>query len=78
MTNDWIANNNALEKTFHFKSFKDAINWMIKASVAIEEVNHHPEWTNIYNKVFVRLTTHDSGNSITEKDTMLASILDNV
>ena len=42
----------------------------------INTLNHHPEWQNIYNKVFVKLTTHDEGNSITQKDLKLAEILD--
>ena len=50
--------------------------WMQKASIEIEKLNHHPEWTNVYNKVEVRLTTHDAGNIVTEKDWELARILD--
>ena len=42
----------------------------------INTLNHHPEWHNIYNKVFVKLTTHDEGNKITQKDRKLAEILD--
>lgn len=51
---------------------------MIKASFAIEKLNHHPEWTNVYNKVHVVLTTHDAGNTITEKDRKLAIVLDGI
>jgi 4a-hydroxytetrahydrobiopterin dehydratase len=49
---------------------------MVKASFEIEKLNHHPEWSNVYNKVHVSLTTHDAGNTITEKDKQLAEILD--
>jgi 4a-hydroxytetrahydrobiopterin dehydratase len=49
---------------------------MVKASVEIEKLNHHPKWTNVYNKVHVWLTTHDEGNTITQKDRNLAQALD--
>jgi 4a-hydroxytetrahydrobiopterin dehydratase len=49
---------------------------MVKASVEIEKQNHHPRWTNVYNKVQVSLCTHDEGNTITDKDRELAKALD--
>jgi 4a-hydroxytetrahydrobiopterin dehydratase len=73
---NWKEENNKLSKTFTFKTFGEAIAWMVKASFEIEKINHHPEWTNVYNKVHVSLTTHDTGNTITEKDKQLAEILD--
>lgn len=76
--NNWIEENHKLTKTFVFKSFADAIAWMVKASFAIEKLNHHPEWTNVYNKVHVSLTTHDAGNTVTDKDRELAQVLDNL
>ena len=75
MTN-WKEENNKLTKTFLFKTFGEAIAWMVKASFEIEKLNHHPEWSNVYNKVHVSLTTHDKGNTVTEKDRKLAEILD--
>ena len=75
MTN-WKEENNKLTKTFLFNTFGEAIAWMVKASFEIEKLNHHPEWSNVYNKVHVSLTTHDKGNTITEKDKQLAEILD--
>jgi 4a-hydroxytetrahydrobiopterin dehydratase len=69
--NNWIEEENKLTKTFKFKTFGDAMAWMVKASYMIEKMDHHPEWTNIYNKVMVTLTTHDAGNKITEKDTVV-------
>ncbi|MFM6984856.1 MAG: 4a-hydroxytetrahydrobiopterin dehydratase [Chitinophagaceae bacterium] len=74
--NNWTEDKNALSKTFVFDSFADAINWMLKASAEIEKMDHHPTWTNIYNKVHVSLSTHDAGNIVTEKDRKLAEILD--
>lgn len=72
----WTEHNNKLQKTFKFKSFADAIGWMVKAAVIIDEMDHHPEWTNVYNKVHVSLCTHEAGNTITEKDRELAKQLD--
>ena len=73
---NWKEENHKLSKTFSFKTFGEAMAWMVKASFEIEKINHHPEWTNVYNKVHVSLTTHDAGNTITEKDKQLAEILD--
>lgn len=74
--NTWKEENNKLQKTFVFNTFADAIAWMVKASFVIEKINHHPEWSNVYNKVHVSLCTHDAGNTITDKDRELAEVLD--
>jgi 4a-hydroxytetrahydrobiopterin dehydratase len=72
----WANENNALLKTFTFADFESAINFMQIAAKEIAIHNHHPEWSNVYNKVSVKLTTHDAGNSVTEKDEKLAIALD--
>jgi 4a-hydroxytetrahydrobiopterin dehydratase len=51
---------------------------MQRASVVIGELDHHPEWTNVYNRVAVSLCTHDAGNVVTQKDYDLAAALDGV
>ena len=56
----------------------EAITWMNKAAVIIDELDHHPEWSNVYNKVQVTLCTNDAGNIITEKDRELARLLDEI
>jgi 4a-hydroxytetrahydrobiopterin dehydratase len=61
-----------------FTDFSEAIAWMVKAGYVIEKLNHHPEWTNIYNRVEVKLTTHDAGNTVTDLDRKLADLLDAV
>lgn len=76
--NNWIEENNKLTKTFVFKSFVDALAWMVKASFAIEKLDHHPEWTNVYNKVHISLTTYSAGNTVTEADWELAKCLDSI
>lgn len=73
---NWTEENNQLSKTFKFNSFIEAISWMVKAAFIIEKMNHHPEWTNVYNKVHVVLRTHDAGNTVTDKDRELAKALD--
>lgn len=61
----------AIGKVFRFRGFADAMAWMVRAGFEAEALNHHPEWSNVYNKVEVRLTTHDAG-ALTEKDIALA------
>lgn len=72
----WIEENNKLTKTFTFKDFKAAFSFMTRVAMAAEEAGHHPEWSNVYNKVTVNLCTHDAGDVVTEKDTELAKIID--
>ncbi len=72
----WKHRQNSLQKTFIFENFETAIQFMQEASIEISHLNHHPEWTNIYNKVEVKLTTHDANSTVTEKDYKLAEILD--
>lgn len=67
----------AVEKQFKFSNFADALGFMVRAGVAAEKMNHHPEWTNVYNRVDVRLTTHDAGG-LTEKDAELAKKMDDL
>ncbi|NBV36584.1 MAG: pterin-4-alpha-carbinolamine dehydratase [Bacteroidetes bacterium] len=75
---NWEAQNNKLTKTFEFQSFEEAIEFMVRASEVISQMDHHPEWTNVYNRVMVSLCTHDAGNVITQKDHDLAAALDAV
>lgn len=55
----WALSDNAIEKTFTFKSFIRAFGWMSQIAIWAEKLKHHPEWFNVYNKVEVKLTTHD-------------------
>jgi 4a-hydroxytetrahydrobiopterin dehydratase len=72
----WKEENNTLIKTFEFTSFEEAMQFMQNAIPFISETDHHPTWSNTYNRVEVKLTTHDAGNKITEKDRKLAAYLD--
>jgi 4a-hydroxytetrahydrobiopterin dehydratase len=75
---NWNEKDNTLVKKFEFTTFEKAIAWMQACVPHIAELDHHPEWQNVYNSVSVRLTTHSAGNTITEKDHKLASILDEI
>lgn len=62
----------AIQKTFVFRNFIDAFGFMTRAAFWAEKWNHHPEWSNSFKKVVVKLTTHDAGG-LTEKDIKLAT-----
>jgi len=65
----------AIEKTYRFKTFRQAFGFMTEAALAAEKFNHHPEWFNVYNRVDVRLTNHDAGG-LTELDFKLAAAME--
>jgi len=72
----WKEENNMLSKTFVFADFISAFGFMCRVALVAEKMNHHPEWTNVYNKVEIRLSTHDDGDIVTEKDWELANRID--
>lgn len=72
----WKEENNALKQTFKFKNFVEAWSFMTKVAMVAGKMNHHPEWTNVYNTVDITLTTHDKGNNVTDKDRELAKKID--
>ncbi len=73
----WEHDVDALTKTFEFDGFGAAIDFMSAAAPQIEERDHHPEWTNVYSRVDVRLSSHDVGG-VTERDLRLARALDDL
>lgn len=68
----WVLEDGKLTKLFMFKSFISAFGWMSQVAIWSEKMNHHPEWSNIYNKVNVKLVTHDV-NGISDLDIKLAN-----
>ena len=70
---NWEEKNDKLISSFQFKDFKEAFAFMTKVADAAEEMNHHPWWSNVYNKVSFELCTHDDGDIVTEKDHRLAA-----
>jgi 4a-hydroxytetrahydrobiopterin dehydratase len=72
----WKEENNKLQRDFTFRNFSEAFAFMTRVALIAEKMNHHPEWTNIYNKVSISLNTHDAGDIVTEKDRKLAEAID--
>jgi 4a-hydroxytetrahydrobiopterin dehydratase len=72
----WIEQDNKLCRTFIFDDFQDAFSFMTKVAEVADQMNHHPWWANVYNKVEIELTTHDAGNKVTQKDLDLAEAID--
>ena len=70
-----VEGREAIAKTFKFEDFNSAFAWMTRVALAAEKADHHPEWSNVYNRVEVVLTTHDAGG-VTEKDVAMARFMD--
>lgn len=75
---NWTENNNKLEKSFEFKDFSEAWAFMSRVALLAESQQHHPNWSNAYNKVTISLNTHDAGDIVTEKDYKLAEAIDDL
>ncbi|MBI1780142.1 MAG: 4a-hydroxytetrahydrobiopterin dehydratase [Sphingobacteriales bacterium] len=72
----WEQKNNTLYKKFEFKNFSEAFAFMTRVAIEAEKMNHHPLWTNVWNKVEIWLSTHDAGDIVTDKDRKLAAKID--
>lgn len=73
---DWGVVEGKLHKVFKFDSFAQAVGWMVSVALFAEKTDHHPEWRNVYNCVWVDLVTHDLDNAISELDIKLARQMD--
>ncbi|HJR99392.1 MAG TPA: 4a-hydroxytetrahydrobiopterin dehydratase [Flavobacterium sp.] len=73
--NDWAFVNEGIEKKFVFKNFNQALAFIVQVGLLAESKNHHPELFNVYNKVNIRLSTHDA-NGVTSKDFDLAKSIE--
>ena len=74
----WKEADNSLTKTFEFPDFITAFGFMTQVAIQAEKDNHHPWWSNVYNKVTIKLNTHDAGDVVTKKDTSLAKKIDSI
>ena len=74
---DWDYYDNALHAEFEFENFKDCFSAMSRIAFECEALNHHPEWTNVYNILTISLTTH-SANGVTNKDFELAEAIETI
>jgi 4a-hydroxytetrahydrobiopterin dehydratase len=72
----WTETENKLYRKFEFANFSEAFAFMTRVAMAAEKMDHHPLWTNVWNKVEIWLSTHDAGDVVTEKDKKLAERID--
>lgn len=74
---NWNYQDNAIQAKFKFDNFKDCFSIMSRIAFECEVQNHHPDWTNVYNSLEIKLSTHDA-NGVTEKDFQLAEIINTI
>ena len=74
----WTEQNNKLSNEFVFKNFSQAFAFMTQVALLAEKADHHPEWKNVWNKVWIDLCTHSEGSTVTSKDRDLAKAIDAV
>ncbi|HEX2616434.1 MAG TPA: 4a-hydroxytetrahydrobiopterin dehydratase [Flavobacteriales bacterium] len=72
----WTETDNKLQRSFQFKDFSAAFAFMTRVALIAEKMDHHPEWSNVYNKVHIKLSTHDAGDIVTDRDRKLAAAID--
>ena len=72
----WTEQDNSLYRKFEFKDFNEAFGFMSRVALIAEKMNHHPKWTNVWNTVEMWLSTHDAGNTVTDRDRKLAKSID--
>lgn len=72
---NWVFQKDGIEKNFQFENFNQALAFIVQVGLLAEQHNHHPELFNVYNKVTIRLSTHDA-NGVTHKDFDLAKAID--
>jgi 4a-hydroxytetrahydrobiopterin dehydratase len=76
--NGWSAEGDKIGKEFEFKNFKEALAFLVRVGLEAENLGHHPEIFNVYNRVSITLSTHDAGGKVTQKDFDLANAIENI
>lgn len=74
----WNDDGKCLKRIFMFADFSEAFSFMTRVAMEAEKLGHHPDWHNVWNRVEVKLSTHDAGNIVTEKDRELARKIDSI
>lgn len=77
-TSSWTEENGRLVREFRFKDFTEAFAFMTRVALIAERMGHHPDWSNVYDRVRITLSTHDAGGRVTEKDHALAAAIDRI
>jgi 4a-hydroxytetrahydrobiopterin dehydratase len=72
----WEERDGSLQREFVFRDFNEAFGFMTRVALLAEQLGHHPDWSNSWNRVRITLTTHDAGNQVTELDRRLAAAID--
>ncbi len=72
----WLEKDNSLQATFRFKDFTEAFAFMTEVALRAEKMDHHPDWSNVWNTVSFKLNTHDAGGTVTNRDRKLAKAID--
>jgi 4a-hydroxytetrahydrobiopterin dehydratase len=72
----WQVGDGTIERTWDFADFRAAFAFMTRVAVDAEALDHHPDWSNVYRRVTIRLSTHEAGNRVTERDLELAARID--
>lgn len=75
---NWKEENNKLTKIFEFKDFTEAFGFMTRVAFIAEKLGHHPEWSNVYNRLTIQLSTHDAGDVVTDIDRKMAEEIDKI
>lgn len=74
---EWSLEKKVIKRDFKFKNFVEAFSFMTAIALEAEKLNHHPDWSNVYNKVTINLTTHEA-NGVTQLDLDLAITIDGI
>ena len=74
----WTEGEDGLRRTFRFSDFRAAFSFMTGVALLAEKMDHHPDWRNVYGQVDIRLSTHDAGGKITDRDRSLARAIDDL
>jgi 4a-hydroxytetrahydrobiopterin dehydratase len=76
--NGWDSEKNKIGKKFEFNNFKEAMAFLVRVGFEAESQGHHPEIFNVYNSVTIKLSTHDAGDKVTQKDFDLAKAIETI